>query len=142
MSDGFSYTPALVSAGANITRILTPAETRALNSAGQQLVPAPGEGRIIVPRYCVIYKPAGVAGTGGGDLSIRYINGGSVCMQFTRASAFPAGEVVRSRFNADGANGLAASINTAVEAWMNSGNMGANDQPLTIHLVFDIFRVK
>ena len=141
MTGQYSYTPALVSHGANVSVTIPAADTLTLNTTDVELVPAPGVGRIIVVRHVVAYKAAGVAGTGGGDLRIGY-DGGATVIDITRGSAFPAGRMIRSALADVPGNGVVASLNTAIVLSMATGDMAANDQDLTLHIVYDVFEVE
>ena len=65
--------PTVIIKGASVTRILTAAETRALNTTAITILGAPGAGLAIAPREFILSKGAGTVGAAGGNTTIRFV---------------------------------------------------------------------
>ena len=65
--------PTVIIKGASVTRILTAAETLALNTTAITIAPAPGAGKVLVPREFILSKGAGTVGAAGGNVTVRYV---------------------------------------------------------------------
>lgn len=71
--------------------IITSAQLLALNATPQTVIPAPDTGYIAVPRYMMLYKPAGTAYVvdAGDDLVLKYTNGsGAQCSSVVETTGF------------------------------------------------------
>ena len=119
---------------ASVTRILTAAETLALNTTAIELVGSPGAGRAIVPHEAFLSKPSGTAGTGGGNVEIRLGTSGVSGMSATRAQTFPAGAAQRHL----APNSGAGDDNAALNIGMATGDMAANTSALTVTVLYSI----
>lgn len=125
--------PRLILDRASVTRILTAAETLALNATPIELVAAPGAGRFIVPEMMIVSKAAGAAGAAGGNLQLRV--GSSTLASATRAQAFPAGAVNRAM--PVGAGNAPTNGNLNVN--MATAAMTGQNRPVTVTVVYSVY---
>lgn len=121
---------------ASVTRVLTSAETLALNTTAIQLVGAPAADEVLVPEYLLVSKPAGAAGAGGGNLQLRV--GTTTVATRTRANAFPAGARV-SLLVVDGDLTLPAAGAIAVN--MATADMTGQDQSVEVTVLYSRFTI-
>lgn len=131
---GSQRSGALLLDRASVTRVLTAAETLALNSTPIELVPAPGAGKVLVPESVVLSKPAGVAGAGGGNFNVRV--GTGIYKARSRANAFPAAART-SVIKPDGDETVAE--NGSINVNMSSADMTGQDQDVVLTVVYSLF---
>ena len=120
---------------ASVTRILTVAETLALNTTAIELVPAPGAGKALVLHEAVLTKAAGVVGADGGNVTLR-LGTNAITANLGRASLFPA--AARSyRVRPDDAN-LQMRPNANLNISMATADMTGNNRPLSVTVIYSI----
>lgn len=119
---------------ASVSRVLTAAETLALNTTAIEFVGAPGAGRVLVPHEFVISKPAGTAGAAGGNLQVRV--GNTVYKARSRANTFPAAART-SVIKADGDETV--EENGSINVNMATAAMTGQDQDCLCTCVYSMY---
>ena len=128
--------PTVIIKGASVTRILTAAETRALNTTAITILGAPGAGLAIAPREFILSKGAGTVGAAGGNTTIRFVGQTALSANLSRANLFPAGRRAY-RVKANDSN-LRLFLDTALEIHMATADMTGSDVPLAVTTIYDV----
>lgn len=126
---------AILIRGASATRVLTAAETLALNTTAITIVGAPGSHKALVPREFILSKGAGTIGAAGGNVTFR-LGTNSITANLGRATMFPA--AARTfRVGLDDDN-LQLRINTSLNIHMATADMTGSDVPLAVTCIYDV----
>lgn len=127
----------LILENASVSRVLTAAESLALNTTPIELVPAPGAGKVLVPEVLVLSKPAGTAGAAGGNFQVRV--GTTTYKARSRANAFPAAART-SVIKADGDETVPE--NGSINVNMATAAMTGQDQDCLMTLVYSVYATR
>jgi hypothetical protein len=126
--------PTVILKGASVTKILTVAETLALNTTAITIVPSPGAGKALMPREFVLSKGAGTVGAAGGNITFRF-GTASITPNLGRSSLFTA---AARTYLVNPAAGIRLLVNTSINIHMATADMTGNDVPLAVTVIYDV----
>jgi hypothetical protein len=126
--------PTVIIRGASVTKVLTAAETRALNTTAITVVPAPGAGMVLVPREFILSKGAGTVGASGGNVTFRF-GTSSITANLGRSVLFVAAE---RTYHVTPAANIRLQVNTSINIHMATADMTGNDVPLAVTVIYNV----
>jgi len=126
---------------------ITSAQVLALNATPQTIVPAPGAGKILVPEYLLIHKPAGTAYAGiaaGEDLALRYTDASGTILLEAEPTGFLDQATAQERHaTAYRQVSLISSVtptpNAALVLHMIVGEIITGTSPLYVRVLYRVF---
>jgi hypothetical protein len=131
--------------GKQTTTTVTTAQVLALNATEQTVVPAPGAGLAIIPRYFAIHKPAGAAYAGiaaGEDLQFKWTDdSGAVITAIVETTGFLDQTTAQTRTVYPVTTASATPANTPIVLHLLTGEITTGDSDLHVRTWYDVIEI-